>query len=255
MSNELDFHLDDFEPADADSEYAEQRFWAGDVTVLAEHHTTPNGSHSFVVAHDRSATMGVPGAPQIVAIKVARDLNQNTFTFESTCHSTVSFAQNWLIEHGCPPDRIAQVRGGFMKPTDDLTLWLDQQIRESGARYEVIDSWTSDFDPCETWTLTRDSSASQAPVRVFLEEGNHEAHTYTIREGAFADEAAARHWLDDRGSPLPQPPDYRGEAAARLARAALYRSAGASAIPKAGPDTCHGPSAGTAQRPNRGRSL
>lgn len=255
MNNELDFHLDDFEPADADSEYAEQRFWAGDLTVLAEHHTTPNGSHSFVVAHDRSATWGVPGAPQIVAIKVARDLNQSTFTFESTYHSTVSFAQNWLIEHGCPPDRIAQVRGDFMKPTDDLTLWLDQQIRESGARYEVIDSWTSDFDPCETWTLTRDSSASQAPIRVFLEEGDHEAHTYTIREGAFADEAAARHWLDDRSSPLPQPPDYRGEAASRLARAALYRSAGASAIPKADPDTFHAPKAGTAQRPNQGRSL
>ncbi|MEU0815175.1 glycosyl hydrolase [Streptomyces mirabilis] len=254
MSNELDFHLDDFEPADTDSKDAERLFKHGDLTVLAEHHTPPHGSPSFVVAHDRSAT-GVPGTPQIAAIKVIRDFSQSTFTFEATYHAALPFAQNWLIEHGCPPDRIAQVRGDFMKPTDDLTLWLDQQIRESGARYEVIDSWISDFDPCETWTLTRDSSASQAPIRVFLEEKNREARTYTIREGAFDDEAAARHWLDDRSSPLPQPPDYRGEAASRLARAALYRSAGASAIPKAGPDACRAPSAGTAQRPNRGKSL
>lgn len=72
MSNELDFHLDDFEPADADSEYAEQRFWSGDLTVLAEHHTTPNGSHSYVVAHDGAVTWGAPGEPQVAAIKVAR---------------------------------------------------------------------------------------------------------------------------------------------------------------------------------------
>ncbi|GHD48789.1 glycosyl hydrolase [Streptomyces mirabilis] len=255
MSNELDFHLDDFEPADTDSEDAPRLFRHGDLTVLAEHHTTPHHSHSFVVAHDRSAASGVPGAPQIVAIKVARDFSQRTFTFEAAYHAALPFAQNWLIEHGCPPDRIAQVRGDFINPTDDLTLWLDRQIRESGARYEVIGSGTSDSYPCETWTLTRDSSAAQAPIRVFFEEDNREARTYTIREGAFDDEAAARHWLADRSSPLPQPPDYRGEAASRLARAALYRSAGASAIPKAGPDTRHAPSAGTAQRPNRGKPL
>ncbi|MFF5962853.1 hypothetical protein ACFY64_03705 [Streptomyces collinus] len=77
-----------------------------------------------------------------------------------------------------------------------------------------------------------------------------------MREGAFADEAAARHWLEDRSSPLPQPPDYRGEAAARLTRAAVTRSAGASATPKkAGLDTGNAPSAGTAQRPNPRRPM
>ncbi|MFF3467151.1 hypothetical protein ACWCQN_37090 [Streptomyces sp. NPDC001984] len=50
MTVELDFHLDDFEPAYADSEYAEQRMWSGDLTVLAEHHTTPNGSHHTFAA-------------------------------------------------------------------------------------------------------------------------------------------------------------------------------------------------------------
>ncbi|MFE3774517.1 glycosyl hydrolase [Streptomyces sp. NPDC059122] len=256
MSNELDFRLDDFEPADADSEYAEQYFWASDHTVLAEHHSTPNGSHhSFVLAHDRSVTWGPPGEPQIRAIKVTRDLVQNTFTFESTYHPTVSFAQNWLIERGCPPERISQLDDGFMKPADDLTMRVEQRLRTSGNRYEVLDSYTSDFDPCETWTLTRDSVATQAPIRIFLEEGNFDSHTYTMREGAFADEDAARHWLDNRSNPLPQPPKHLGDAAALRSRAALTRSAGASPIPKVGLDAHSAPWAGTAQRPSPGRAM
>jgi hypothetical protein len=255
MSNRPDFRLEGFEPADADADYAEQRFWSGDLTVLAEHHTNLNGSHSFVVAHDGSATWGVPGEPQPAAIKVTRDLSLNTFTFESDYHATVSFAQNWLIERGCPPEEIAQVGEDFMKPADDLTIRVEQQIRTSGDRYEVLDSQNSDYDPCETWTLTRDSSTAQAPIRLFLEEGDHDAHTYTMREGAFADTVAARHWLDDRSSPLPQPPEYRGEATALQIRAALTLSTGASAIPKAGLDAHNAPSAGTAQRLSPRRSM
>lgn len=254
MSDELDFGLEGLEPADEDSEYAEQSFWSGDLTVLAEHHTTPNGSHSFVLAHDSSVTWG-PSEDQIRAIKVARDLSQNTFTFESTYHSTKSFAQNWLIEHGCPPERISQVGDGFMKPADDHTTGIEQKLRMSGDRYEVLDSHTSDLDPCETWTLTRDSVAAQAPIRVFLEEGDFDTHTYTVREGAFADEGAAQHWLDDRSTPLPQPPDYHGDATSLRARAALARSAGVSAIPKDGLDGQSMLPIATAHRPTPGRSM
>ncbi|MFD4815008.1 glycosyl hydrolase, partial [Streptomyces sp. NPDC058418] len=132
---------------------------------------------------------------------------------------------------------------------------IEQQIRESGARYEVLDSQTSDYDPCETWTVTRDSNAAQAPIRVFLEEGDNDAHTYTMREGAFADEDAARHWLDDRSSPLPPPPEYRGDGAALRTRAALTRSTSPSAIPKAGLGTSTAPSVNTDQRPNPRRSM
>lgn len=255
MSDVLDFHLDDLGPANADSAYAEQQFWAGDLTVLAEHHTTPHGSHSYVVAHDGSVTWGVPGEPQLAAIKVARDLSLNTFTFELKYHATVAFAQNWLIERGCPPEQIAQTSTDFMQPADDLTVRIEQQIRESGTRYKVLDTQTSDSDPCETWTLTRDSSATQAPIRVFLEEGDFAAHTYTMREGAFPDEATAQDWLHERSGPLPQPPEHRTEAAFLRTRAALTRSSGASAIPKAGLDIQSPPPIGPAQRPNPGRSI
>ncbi|MCX4870855.1 glycosyl hydrolase [Streptomyces sp. NBC_00257] len=255
MSDRPDFRLEGFEPADADADYVEQRFWSGDLTVLAEHHTGLNGSHSFVVAHDGSVTWGVPGEPQLAAIKVTRDLSLNTFTFEAEYHATVSFAQRWLIERGCPPEEIAQVGEDFMRPADDLTIRVEQQIRTSGDRYEVLDSETTDYDPCETWTLTRDSVAAEAPIRVFLEEGNFDAHAYTLREGAFADEVAARRWLDERDSPLPLPPESRDEAAVLRTRAALTRSTGTAALSKAGLDAHHMPSAGTTQRPNHGRSM
>lgn len=255
MTSELDFRLDDFEPADANSEYAEQRMWSGDLTVLAQHHTTPNGSHSYVVAHDGSVTWGVPGEPQVVAIKVARDLSLNTFTFESAYHATVSFAQNWLIERGCPTERITQVGDGFINPADGLTVRIEQQIRTSGKQYEVLDTQTSDYDPCETWTLTRDSRAAQAPIRVFLEAADFDADTYAMREGAFADEDAALNWLDNRGDPVPEPPEYQGDAAALRTRAALTRSTSASAIPKAGLGTSTAPALKTAQRPNPRRSM
>ncbi|MYQ48730.1 glycosyl hydrolase [Streptomyces sp. SID4985] len=259
MNDDLDFDLGDLAPADAASEEAMETLWAGDLTVLSQHHTAPHGSHSFVLAHDRSVTWGIPGGPQVVAIAVARDLSRSTFTLETSYHAAASFAQNWLVERGCPPERIALVGDEFVKPADDLTVQVEQQIRESGTRYEVLDTYTSDFDPGETWTLTRDSSAAQAPVRVFHEEWDHEAGTYTMREGAFADAGAARSWLDDRDGPLPEPPEYSDHngavVRARIARIALARSADAAAIQKAIRDTPNAPPAGPAPRPVQGRPL
>ncbi|MGW8557985.1 glycosyl hydrolase [Streptomyces tubercidicus] len=254
MNDVLDLHLDDLVPADADSEYAEKGFWPCDLTVMAEYHTT-DGSHSYVVAHDRSVTWGVPGEPQVVAIKVTRDLSLSTFTLDTAYHAMVPFAQNWLIERGCPPERIAPVGDDFVKPADDLTVRIEQQVRGSGTRYQVLDSRTWDIGPYENWALTRDCNAGQAPIRLFLNEWGHGPGTYTMREGAFADEDAARCWLDDRSSPLPQPPEYRGEVTTLRTRAALTRSSGASAISMAAFDAHHTPPAGTAHRPNPGRSM
>lgn len=233
MSGELDFGLDDFEPADALSEHAESSIWAGDLTLLAEHHTRPNGSHSYLVAHDGSATWDVPGSPQLLAIKIARDLRDRTFTFESSSHANAAFAQGWLVERGCPPEPIAKVGDDFMTAADELTVRVEEQIRSSSARYEVLDTHSSDYDPCETWTLVRDSRAVELPVRVFLEEGNEEAHTYTVREGAFPDRAAARAWLDTRDGPLPEPPEHRIAASALRTSAALARSSGSRTAARA----------------------
>jgi hypothetical protein len=255
MRDELDFRLDGFTPADTDSAYAERQLWVGDLTVLAEHHTMPDRSHSYAVAHDASVTWGVPGEPQIVAVKAVRHPGLNTFTLQTSYHATVAFAQNWLIECGCPPEGITQVGEGFMTPADELTTLIEQQIRTSGRRYDVLDSQSWDHDPCETWALARDTRAVLAPVRVFLEEADCDTHTYTMREGAFPDENTARDWLEHRSTPLPQPPESLSAAAALRTGAALTRSAGASATPKAGLDAHSAPSAGTTQRPNFWRSV
>ncbi|MFJ9110166.1 glycosyl hydrolase [Streptomyces sp. NPDC102283] len=255
MSTELDFRLDDLVPADADSEYAEQQFWSGDLTVLTEHHPAPHGSHSYVVAHDGSVTWGVPGEPQVAAIKVARNLSLNTFTMETTYHATVPFAQNWLIEQGCPPEQMAEVGAEAATPADDLTVRIEAEIRESGTRYEVIETDTSDYDPCEAWTLTRDSDTVQEPIRLFLQEWDVNAYTYTLREGAFADEETALRWLDDRSTPLPQPPEHLGEAAALRTRAALARSAGSSEIPRTASGAHQSAAAVPVQRSVQGRLL
>ncbi|MFF3536409.1 glycosyl hydrolase [Streptomyces sp. NPDC002466] len=255
----FDFDLDKLAPADAASEEEMEKFRSGDLTALSQHHSTSNGSHSFVLAHDRSVTWGAPGSPQFIAIAVARDLSHSTFTLETSYHATASFAQSWLVKRGCPPERIALVGSDYVKPADDLTVQVEQQIRESGTRYEVLDTYTSDYDPSETWTLARDSSAGQAPVRVFHEEWNHDAGTYTLREGAFTDVGAALSWLDDRSGPLPEPPEYSDHngavVRARIARIALARSAGASTTPKAGLDAPRTTPAGPGRRPVQGKLL
>ncbi|WP_344447644.1 glycosyl hydrolase, partial [Kitasatospora nipponensis] len=169
-----------------------------------------------------------PGEPQLVAVKIGRDLFNHTFTFETSKHATLAFAQNWLIKHGCPPER-TMPEGDFPLPADELTRRVEEQVRTSGERYQVLGTHTSDSDPCETWTLVRDPRPTQAPIRVFLEEGDLEEGTYTVREGAFADTEAASTWLDDRSGPMPDPPEYRDSAEGLRARAALARSSTTSA--------------------------
>ncbi|MFB7109163.1 glycosyl hydrolase [Streptomyces sp. NPDC056291] len=255
MTTELDFRLDDFEPADAASELAESSLCAGDLTVLAEHHTTPKGSHSYLVAHDGTMTWGVPGEPQLVAIKITRDLRERAFTFETAHHASLAFAQNWLVERGCPPEPIAQVGADLIQPADELTVRVEQQIRAPGDRYKVMATQTSDYAPCETWTMVRDSGADHAPIRVFLEETAADALTYAVREGAFADEDAAQDWLDNRDGPLPEPPGCRGAGTVLRTRAALTRCTSPSSIPKTGLGTSTAPWANSAQRPNPRRPM
>ncbi|MYZ35734.1 MULTISPECIES: glycosyl hydrolase [unclassified Streptomyces] len=253
MSVEVDFRLDGFEPADTDSADAEQSVWAGDLAVLAEHHT-PSGSHSYLIAHDTSATWGVPGEPQLVSVRITRELGVRTFTFESAPHAGLAFAQGWLIERGCPPDPITQVNTGIA-PADDLTVQAEQKIRDSASRYEVLHTYTTEDYPYETWTMARDQRAVHDPVRVFLETSSAVADTYTLREGAFADEEAAMDWLFYRHSPLPRPPEYHGDAAGARSRAALTRSTGPTVPSPAEVGGSAAPSASGAVRTTTSRPL
>jgi hypothetical protein len=250
----LDFALDDLDPADLDSEQAESVLRVGDLTVLAEHHTAPYRSHSYVVAHDTSATWGLPGAPQVVSIKIGRDFSLGTFTLESQYHASVPFAQAWLIERGCPSQRIGMVEGDFVRPADDQTLQVQQKIRDSRQRYDVIETWTSDFDPCENWTLVNDALAVDFPVRVFLEEVDEKAHTYTVREGAFPDKDTARDWLYDRSAPLPQAPDEHLDADALRKHVALARTTSAPRATACGLDALPAPSTTAMHKPGPGRT-
>ena len=246
-----DFRLDGLRPADIASGLAEDGMSITDLTVLAEHHTDGNPPTSYLVAHDGSATWGPPGTPQLAAIKITRDPDRRTFTFETAPHAGLAFAQHWLVERGCPPEPIPQVAADIVQPADNLTLHIEQQIRGSGDRYEVLDNWAWDGDDsCETWTMVRDSRALQAPIRVFLEDVDLASFAYTVREGAFADRAAALHWLDHRDAPLPLPPEHRGDTTALRTRAALTRSAGSSPRPTEapGPDTATGPTPDTHQQ-------
>jgi hypothetical protein len=221
----LDLALDGLEPADRASAQAREILWPDDFDVLAHYRIRPDGSHSYVLAHDRTTTWGPPGEPQLVAIRAVRDFDSGTFTLEQTRHAQVPFAQAWLIEHGCPPEQIA-LPDDFMAPADESTRRIEQKIREGRQRYEVLETHTLDYDgPWETWTIVRDTHAADKPVRVFLEQADEKAFTYTLREGAFADHGAAWTWLDNRDGPLPPPPEEHTAAALRT-RAAHARSNG-----------------------------
>ncbi|MCC9707114.1 glycosyl hydrolase [Streptomyces sp. MNU76] len=227
MSNTPNFRLDGLTPADESSAEAEGdiELWDDLFSALAEHHT-PDGKQSFFVIHDGSATWGIPGAPQLIALHVTRDLTARTFRIEQADHPTVPFAQLWLAGRGCPPDALQLPEDQHVEPADALTVRIEGQIRHSGARYEIKDHYTHDSVPYETWVMVRDSdpSAADLPVRIFLEEADLDAFTYTLREGAFRDGTSASQWLFDRDTPLPEPSEHL-ISADRRTRAALARSA------------------------------
>lgn len=175
-------------------------------------------TESFVVVHDRSATYDYPGAPQIMGIHVRRDLAQGTYQLDFEQHPTVPLAQHWLTARDCPPDAVLLPPNTYPEPADEQTIEIEERLRNSGTRYEVLQHYTNDCFGYETWTIVRDNDprSHTEPFRLFLEEGNEAAFTYTVREGAFTSEKAAEEWTQTRDSPLPTPaaPDPRTVAAA-----------------------------------------
>ncbi|MEW2403482.1 glycosyl hydrolase [Streptomyces sp. NPDC046862] len=259
MSDTPNFRLGGLTPADESSAEAEGDIGLRDdlFRTLAEHHT-PDGKQSFLVIHDGSATWGLPGAPQFIALHITRDLATRTFRIEQADHPTVPFAQLWLASRGCPPDAIQLLEDQRLEPADALTVHIEGRIRHSGTRYEIKDHYTHDSVPYETWVMVRDSDSSAAdlPVRIFLEETDLDAFTYTLREGAFRDGSSANQWLFDRDTPLPEPPEHLVSADRRI-RAALARSttsqpATAASVPA--PTAVSAPLPGASSHRRGGRS-
>ncbi|MFI8105137.1 hypothetical protein [Streptomyces sp. NPDC086023] len=206
------------------------------MTTLAAHHT-PDGSTSFFVLHDGTATWGIPGEPQLIALHLARDNTARTFTADLVRLPLPSMAQSWLIKRGCPADAIALKRGIGTKPAHETTAALERQLMSDGDNFALLFSYTEDSGPKPQITvlLRALDERTPYPYRVLLEEVDTGTWTHTLREGGFETFEAADAWLEDRATPLPAPPPLRATGA---------RTPAAPARP---------PAATTGPRPGRSR--
>ncbi|WP_157531420.1 MULTISPECIES: hypothetical protein [unclassified Kitasatospora] len=209
-------------------------------------------------------TWDVPGLPQIAAIHVHRDLDAGTFRFDYSREPLVALAQRWLIARGADPTVIARQSDGAVAPADSATTDLEERLRLSGDRFDIRDDYTDDTvtDPERgteglpssgpewaarlqysfyTWAIARDTQQlpGQPEYRVFFEEIDMRADTYTLREGGFETWAAASDWTQDTSQPLPPIPaeeDSARAAAARGRSTQIHSRPGPPAAPpQAGP--------------------
>ncbi|GAV43498.1 hypothetical protein [Streptomyces acidiscabies] len=241
------FGLEGLFPADPPSLQARRTMWEGDLDLFASHSETrgPGRDITFLLAHDRSATWGIPGAPALRSLIIERNQYAGLYLFSVAPHSLTALGQAWLIARGCPREPILRLPDGLLEPADDATRALEEQLWSSGDGLAVHDSWS---DLPATWMIVQDPAAEVLPVRVLLEVPDYDAGTYTLTEGAFVSVADAREWLEgDRDTPMPQPPGPGFTE--RRARAASARSphtpdpaAGpCRERPPAGPDASGGP--------------
>ncbi|MGW6742816.1 hypothetical protein ACWGDX_19190 [Streptomyces sp. NPDC055025] len=222
-SDELDLRLDGY---NAVNDAVKERFWQtigiqqDMLTPLAEHHTE-DARHSCYVLHDRSATWGIPGEPQLVALHLSRAPDTLTFRFERAELPLPTMAQSWLIARGCPPDGIRLQPGMWNTPADEATRTLEERLLSDGDHFALLTSYTDDIsDTPQTTVLLRaiDERLPQ-PFRVLLEEADLDAGTHTLREGTFASYGAAtawwKQWWSGEDITLPSAPPPRRHTAAR----------------------------------------
>ncbi|MEU6814048.1 hypothetical protein [Streptomyces sp. NPDC046860] len=209
------FDLKDFR---ADEEVARQLYRAvgTEAESLAEHHTA-DGVHSYYVLLDRTATWGIPGEPQLIAVHLQRDWEQRTFIPAYSVLPLPQLAQSWLIRRGCPPDAL-QLDAGSPQPADWATRDLASRLVRDGTRYVMRESYTDDHNDVVVVVLEDPDAQARAPFRVVVEEFDVDAMTFTLREGAFAEFADASVWCWERivGEAGPLPP-VRPAAAPRTA--------------------------------------
>ncbi|MFF4820769.1 glycosyl hydrolase [Kitasatospora sp. NPDC001309] len=248
--NTLDFRLDGLKPADESPGHAYNYPWEKDFQLISHHDV---GERSFIIAFDKTATWDYPNKANIVSFDVDRDSSRGMFSMHRDGHATFAFAQSWLVNRGCPPDKLAPIFD-VPRPADALSVRVEDRIRLAGESLKVADYQVIDDSDTEGWSVAVDSQAEELPVRVFLETLQPDQFTYTVREGAFADHAAADDWLEHRSTPLPEPPEYRRDAEALRTSAALARSTTAPAV-TAADVLAAAPAAAAVTQPDRGRSL
>lgn len=205
---QVDFELDDL---DADEEryldfYRKVAVHEDMLVPLAEHHDGPN---SYYVLFNRTATWGLPGMPQVLAVHLQRNQEKQTFSFEQAPLPLPAMAQSWLIHRGCPPDAISLDPELGPPPADEATRALERRLAGDGDHYAMGYSYTSN-DPDDMVIVVvlraRDEQAP-SPFRVVVEEVDIEGWTHTLREGGFDMAGDALQWCDDRltgeAGPLP----------------------------------------------------
>ncbi|MEV1026651.1 hypothetical protein [Streptomyces sp. NPDC050264] len=207
---------------------------------MAAHHSA-DGRDSYLLFYDRAAIWGVPGQAEFVALRITRDIDQRTYTFDIERAAVVPLAQNWLIRQGCPPEATLATRNHGPRPADALTSRLEDLLRTNAEnRYEVLDDFTD--NPCtsdfgvETRLVVYDHhpDSASAPYRLFLEETDKNLQTYTVREVAFATAEEADDWAMNRSAPLPLAP-APGNPSTRRVQAARARSTTEGPAPLAVP--------------------
>lgn len=242
--NTPDLRIAGYAPAGPPTAQALASLTTGDRRTVIDHHTD---TASYLLLYDTTATWDDP-KPQVRTVAVHRSPQNRTFTLDTATHTTFAFAQRWLADRGAALDAISVTGNPHARPADAASEQVEDKIRASGTRYELLQVFHEDLDDtCDAWTLVRDRTAQHAPTRAFLQQGDLEERTYTLREGAFPDEDTALAWLADRTTPLPavprQPPTHRTTAV--RSRSALPHNAAPTTQPVPSP---------SAQPPNPGRS-
>ncbi|MEW1632686.1 hypothetical protein AB0469_01270 [Streptomyces sp. NPDC093801] len=205
-----DFRLDGLQPANpamGESFRSAMEVNSDMLTVLASHHS-PDGRTSFFALHDGTATWGIPGEPQLIALHLTRDTTARIFTADFVRLPLVSMAQSWLIKRGCPADGIGLPQGMGTRPADETTASLERRLTGDGDNFALLFSYTEDSGPRPEITVLLRALDERAPYpyRVLLEQVDTDTWTHTLREGAFETFEAADAWLEDRDTPLPTPP-------------------------------------------------
>ncbi|MEU0119949.1 hypothetical protein ABZ137_41480 [Streptomyces bobili] len=182
--------------------------------------TPPSEVQRNYVLFDRTATWGHPGTPQLLAVHLQRDYEEQTFSFEQAPLPLPAMAQSWLIHRGCPRDAIGLDPELGPPPADEATRALERRLAEDGDRYAMGYSYTRDDpeDMVVVVVLRAMDEHAPSPFRVVAEEVDTDAWTHTLRESGFETVGEALQWCEDRltGKAGPLPPT-RSAAASRPA--------------------------------------